>query len=304
MGADAVHVGVHDLRRAVSVRREEARTVQSYRSALVALTGLGALACGDKEAGSAGPSAADYAALAERVAVLEAEVAGGSDGAGGDGGGGDPALEARVAELESGLTDAQDGLADLSEDLDAAEADLSALSDAVAAADLSVIEGRLAAVESALAAAGGGVWFEEGSGSGTCARVDVVTAVDRPLVVMATVESSTGTLGGSVCFVGSGSACGATPSSAGGSGETTATVVTEGVSGSGFEARESRTEGSTFGTSLTAISYTTMSNSLRTSWTIPITQVVEIPSAGAYTVEVQVSSTATPGACRLVVVQP
>jgi hypothetical protein len=275
--------------------------------------------------------------LAERVAVLEAQGGGGGDGAD-DGAVGDrvSSLEASLQATQEALQATQDALqstqADLAtanDEIGALQADLGAVEAAVDSIDLDTVAGRVSGLEGdittldARVAANevsidglgdrGGVWYEEGSGTGTCARVNVVTDSDRPLIVIATVESES-TTNGSLCY----SNASAFPCSAAASfsdtDTTTVNVVTDNVGGAAFSELFSRTESRE--TSLSDGSYVTFVsvygpaarlatnyNSTQ-SWTTPIQGVLDIPSAGNYTVEVRVTSTASVGSCRLVVLQP
>jgi hypothetical protein len=292
------------------------------------LLALASALCG---CGEAEQSSGNYTALAERVAVLEAQVGGGSDDEGSLGDQG-AALEEALTETQASLASTQADLAAANEEIGALQADLGAVQDAVDSidldavaalvsgleGDLTTLDARVAANEASIAGLGdrGGVWYEEGSGMGTCARVDVVTDSDRPLVFIATVESSA-SLSNQICtYYTNSSFCSGYSSAGAGSAasvsdgdSTTVAVVAANAGGTSFDETVSRTESYSNASSISAyggsyLAYVRMTDSSSLSWTTPVQGVLEIPSAGTYTVEIQVTSTATAGTCRLVVLQP
>ena len=271
--------------------------------------------CGDKD-----ESSGDYGELSERVAVLESQVSGDTTG---DGSGSTSDLDSDVASLQSLLDEVQTQLATANETIAALESDMEDVQGSLEAVDVSAVEAlvtdleddvstieeRVTSAEDSVLELSdrGGVWFEEGSGTGTCARVDVVTDSDRPLVAMAYIDSSD-SMSTSVCGISS-SYC--TSGNTSETSSTTVRLVTENVGGDTFTDSTDVTQELHVGTTnyhalygAYEYYYTRVGSSFRHGWTTPVTRVLEIPSAGSYTVEVQVESTATAGTCRLIVIQP
>jgi hypothetical protein len=239
--------------------------------------------------------------LGERVAVLEAT--GGADG-GADGSGdgiADASVEQRLVALEQEAADLRSQLeaqAELDRRVAAVESSLAGVEDEVSGL----------ADELASAGASGGVWFEEGSGLGTCARVNVVTTSARPLIVMATVEvDASGEL--AWCTEGSSSySCSSFPATYPPNWEVSGDFVvhTENVGGASFTAESSRT----FVRSRETVGYANLGSynftrfeEFQSSSVESISTVVSIPAPGSYTVEARVNSTGAVGTCRLVVLQ-
>jgi hypothetical protein len=300
------------------------QSAHSFRScSILVAVALPLAACGDKEA-DAGVSATDYAALAERVAVLESQL--GGDGGGGDGGTTNlESLQAAVDANTAAIATTQADVAAVQDEVSTVSSSVSELSDSdtalsvvvdsldtrldVIEADSSSYGTRITDLESDVDAVSvrGGVWYDEGTTSGTCARVDVVTDSDKPLVAIATVEYSVSSSMTSCVSTPSYTYCSAMSATASGGGSVNSTLVSANVGGTSFSdsapfsgnlaASVSHTAGSP------SYSYVQLGQSgILTS---AINRVLEIPAAGAYTVEVQITaSSATVSSCKLVVIQP
>jgi len=237
---------------------------------------------------------ADLAALADEVGDNDGDIAALQD-AHGDLLAQLTGIEMSISSIDlTAITALVDGvsvdLADLETDLDADIADIEA--------DVADLDAR------------GDVWYETGSGTGTCARATVTTTSDRPLMVFATVEASSSGWGG--CSSGRWGDCSSTSSTAttdsfGDSG--TLTIDAQDTSGT-FSYSESKTEqflqsyraDYDYGFGSSAYYVYTGYLSLAATWTVPLNTVLTIPSAGTYVIDLDVTDFS--GDCTLVVVQP
>jgi hypothetical protein len=315
------------LRRGILMSFQSAHSFRSC-SILVAVA-LPLAACGDKEA-DAGVSATDYAALAERVAVLESQL--GGDGGGGDGGTTNleslqaavDANTAAIATTQADVAAVQDEVSTVSSSVSELNGTVTALSEVVDSLDVDALATRVDGIEADSSSydtrltdletdvdavsVRGGVWYDEGTTSGTCARVDVVTDSDKPLVVIATVDYSVSASNYSCATYGSSAYCSGSGASASGGGTLTSSLVSENVGGTSFA--DSATFSGNMNTTLShyvasAVYYSYIQLGQSSGLTSAINRVLEIPAAGAYTVEVQITaSSATVSSCKLVVIQP
>lgn len=264
----------------VDQRRKHEQNANPKRGTWTVLraTGLPLLAilaaCGEE---SEGPEA-EIANLRERVQAVEAVVNGlvfGDDsGAGGE------SLGARVAALEQRNQALEDEVALLGDVVESLE----------------------------FGGGAGGVWTGEGEGTGTCARVNVITESVAPLVVLGTVAVST-TASTALCEASGGNGTctyygESSTDSAGGSALVTLSV--ENVGGQTLSVvDESRADfldaGQVSGASSSGAYRLLRSATL--SRNEPLVRVIEIPSPGSYTVELRVTGESTIGVCRLVVMQ-
>ena len=256
---------------------------------------------------------AAIAGLQEQLGLIEADITALADEVG-DNADEIAALQAAYGNVLTQITDIEMSISSIdltaitalvdgvSEDLADMEADLTA--------DMADIEAEVADLDGR-----GEVWYETGSGTGTCARATVTTTSDRPLMVFATVEASASGYDGcysSTSWTGCYDSSTTMPSvsSLGDSG--TVTVDAQDSTGA-FTFSESRTEQALYsyrpgyyllptGSYPAYQIYETGYLSVAQDWTIPLNTVLDIPSAGVYTIDLDV--TGFSGNCTLMVVQP
>ena len=233
-----------------------------------------------------------------------------------------------ISDLESAVSSLEDAYGDLVSQVTSIEMTLAAIDitevaalvdgvsedlvdlEADVYADMAYIEADVADLDGR-----GEVWYETGSGTGTCARATVTTTLDRPLMVLATVTASVSDADG--CTSSTNPGCYSTtggpstppiPSTVSLGDSGTVTIDAQDSTGS-YSYSESRTEQVSFTWRphydyVSGAYYYDYSGYFGVSqdWTVPIHTVLNIPSAGTYTVDLDV--TGFSGACTLVVVQP
>ena len=269
-------------------------------------------------------------AQAQAITTLEATVDDAASGVGARVG----VLETSVGELATAVTDLDtaftdheaaidelyDGLAGVGARVGVLETTDSATatslvglttSAASVATAITTLQADVADLQASSGSGGGGVWSDEGSGSGNCARANVTTTSAGPLYVFATVEASYSFSGGCTSggYLGAPNLCGASSytaipnyyASLSGS----VSVSAENAAGTWSDTSSTAVSRSTSLTpASSAYAYSAYSGRLSTSdtWTVPLQTVLNIPAAGSYIVDLDV--TGISGACTLVVLQP
>lgn len=215
----------------------------------------------------------------------------------------DAAFGATSADVDARFTTLESVAETLQSDLGTLDGSVSSVTSSVALLDTALV-----ALEDEVDAEA--VWSDEGSGAGSCARVNVTATSDRPLYVFATVEASASGGGGcstipsatTTCDLGSSVPMYETSTSG------TVTVDAQSVRGPWDDSvsveagLESTFAPYAYYSGGAASYYGNGYHSISHSWTIPVQAVLEIPSAGDYTVDLDV--TGLSGDCRLVVLQP
>jgi len=216
-------------------------------------------------------------------------------------------LEARVAELE--------GRADQGEStIDAIEQQLGELGDASVSDQISSLSSTDASLQASIDALSvelstqgqrGQSWHTTGTTSGRCGSLTIEATLDRPLVIIATVETSSITTSGA-CYSSTTRCAGWSDEAAESSTEATLTLLDS--SGATISttssAHDFETEaGVTAYTALTDYGFGHDRTTIDTSH-IPMVQVVEISDAGDYTVNLDVDTDGQVDACSLTVIQP
>lgn len=286
-----------------------------FRSAAPTLILTLCLGCEEENPAGLGDDVAD---LRERMSAVEAvlnDLVGGGGGDGGDpGGGADDGSGAADGSgggdgsdggTDTGAADGADG-DDLASRVAALEAALTEANAAVEAerARLDAAEARLDVLEST--AGGVGVWQDDGSGTGTCALVSVITTSSAPLLVFAEVEYSS-SISGAFGYYYDPSLYSNVLKTASGGAPLTMRVLAENVGGAVFASESSvyTNYSLTLSGRNSPGDYDFYEGGASSSagWSVVGFDVLEIPAAGHYEVEVEVSGTGA-GDCRLRVVQP
>ena len=212
---------------------------------------------------------------------------------------------AAITRLRADLTDLDTSVVSLSSEIAALGGDvLDAVSRVTALeGDVTTLEGDIAALEAVVdaAAAAEAVWHDEGTGTGNCARANVSTTSARPLYVFATMEADFSAAGG----------CSSPPCTSGSPVSTTTsgtvTINAEDSTGAWTDSVSATESMSVYFVPAVVSGYYTGTQysaylSLGHTWTVPVQAVLEIPAAGDYIVDLDVTTFS--GDCRLVVLQP
>ncbi len=209
--------------------------------------------------------------------------------------------EAAIGELQVRATSGAAATAALSLQVAGLDSDVSSLSALVTSLDTAVAD--LEASDG-----GGGVWSDEGSGSGNCARANVSTTSAGPLYVFGTIETSFSMSAG-CASTGYASCYGTSVSTGTGSTSGSVTLNAENSAGTWSDAVSTSSELTGAFTPATTYSsgggtylYYSGNSALSYTWTVPVQAVFVIPAAGDYVIDLE--STGFTGACRLAVVQP